>query len=1149
MSVTSGFFDSKNKDRLYNTEQLSSIFDGIIKDGVYMGYEDAFIVKATDPASLTVNVGPGRAWFHHTWTHNDAPLPIVVKQGDVVLDRIDSIIIDIDKTEDVRSNKVTYLEGSPSSEPTAPVLVNEEKHWQIPLCDISMPAGSTTITQAQITNRIGTSDCPFVTGIIETIDTDELLAQWNAEYREWYERVQQEIDQWTEQEQEDFTNWMNGRKTEFDEWFAGIQDILDGDTAGNLLNRINHRTGINATATYSAGVVAITAPDDAGEILTFVAPSDFLSSDTYTLNGEALTITDLNGEALEEAWKKNSPITITVSGGKAFFKSGGGAGKLPSDLAPLCPNFKVERSGTKVKISADKIQLNSYTNMVAGGVWAWGKTRPTKPTGENTKLWSRAELITTSKPKPYDGLYLGDVTPSDAVSEVLLWLPENKDGKVVLIPFIILSVDYLGGVYVVRKFVWAASAFGVYGVDSYDGSTLDAFIMQSYANSVISDEILNEIVEVDYSIYSVSLSTNKTVKRKVITVSAGECNMGGFSDGNKIQRFSTPANRIAYDESGQARAYWTRTKNNDSVSIGVNTSGNFGGYTSTSSQYTRPSFVLPKDFKVQKRPDGSYTVWTGESGLTWSNLMVSDEVTETIVNILEPKTGMVPTIYLSDDFNESDALLLLRRDVLNVTAIGNRYTSGGAVDQYSKRNTYAKIQSWAENDVDPKIIAKKVLTTIKQRSVYYDGGQDKNVYAITSCEAYAFELGNDELGFSAFSEGVCGTKLPYFSSDTRRIAKLDANIKSYNTRDAAVRPLASADTWYVVTEGGARASTKSAVNVRPSILISKDVWFNKLADGSYDLIPEDPALATQTVSTLAEAGTYTFIGDSPTPTEQPLEIEIEWPKSDPLIARQWIYNEKGVHQTMLLGGVASTEDAPTFELPIFTGNHMIYGDETEGRIELLESGELTLYPGTYDVFVAGAGASGSGNASPMPTGLAPGGAGSGYTITKKGITVKDFLVLSVLVGAGGVATTSPIGSTGSKSSITIGEDEITANGGNPAAVYNYYYTKGGDGGSGGGGNANNDQDGGAVGTDGSNGSSGGGTGQGTTTRAFEDPEGTLYATGGRAGGTYNKTQPGTSATANTADGGSSAGMRSSSSAKVGGNGGSGIIIIRWNNAA
>ena len=53
--------------------------------------------------------------------------------------------------------------------------------------------------------------------------------------------------------------------------------------------------------------------------------------------------------------------------------------------------------------------------------------------------------------------------------------------------------------------------------------------------------------------------------------------------------------------------------------------------------------------------------------------------------------------------------------------------------------------------------------------------------------------------------------------------------------------------------------------------------------------------------------------------EVPLEIELDWPESDPLIARQWVYNTKGVYQTMLLGGVASTEDAPAYS-PVLAEN-------------------------------------------------------------------------------------------------------------------------------------------------------------------------------------------------------------------------------------
>ena len=410
MSVTSGFFNSLSGDRKYDAIQISSMFDGLITDGIYNGFLESFMVTASSPASMVVTVGEGRCWFNHTWTLNDAPLPLTLDVGDVVLNRIDTIVIDVDSTDTVRACTIKVVKGSPSSQAVRPTLENTETHHQYPLCDISVPAGATTVTQSNITNRRGTSDCPFVATLMESVDVDDLLIQWESQWNDWMTDRADAMDSWTAEQKEAFTTW-----------FQTVQDILDENTAGNLLNRINHRTGINATATYSAGVVAITAPDDAGEILTFVAPSDFLSTDTYTLNGEALTITDLNGEALDEAWKKNSPVTITVSGGKAFFKAGG-SGKNDT-LPPLLGNMTVEvvegDENDTYTIKMDKLILDKTTEMVGGAQLEWGEEMPAKP-GKGTggiKTWTRDEIITTGK--PYDGLYLGDATLADGTYDLV----------------------------------------------------------------------------------------------------------------------------------------------------------------------------------------------------------------------------------------------------------------------------------------------------------------------------------------------------------------------------------------------------------------------------------------------------------------------------------------------------------------------------------------------------------------------------------------------------------------------------------------------------------------------------------------------------------------------------------------------------------
>lgn len=87
MSVTFGFYNSKEGDRRYDAIQMSSIFDGIIQDGILQHVGTAMVVKESE--AMIINVGVGRAWFNHTWTLNDALLPLVVPQSEILLNRYD----------------------------------------------------------------------------------------------------------------------------------------------------------------------------------------------------------------------------------------------------------------------------------------------------------------------------------------------------------------------------------------------------------------------------------------------------------------------------------------------------------------------------------------------------------------------------------------------------------------------------------------------------------------------------------------------------------------------------------------------------------------------------------------------------------------------------------------------------------------------------------------------------------------------------------------------------------------------------------------------------------------------------------------------------------------------------------------------------
>lgn len=272
MSVTYGFYNSLNGDRKYNAEQVSSLFDGLIIDGVFASIGTAFAVKAT--TGITVNVGIGKAWFNHTWTLNDSILPLEAPEAEVLLDRIDAVVLEVDATESVRANSIKFVKGTPSSAPSNPTLTNEGTVHQYPLCYIYRKFGSSAITQADITNMVGTESTPFVTAMLQTISLDELLGQWQSELDQFVDARQDEVDQWIASEESDFT-----------EWFDQMKDQLGEDAAGNLQNQINKDeikrillVGFeDGTKEFSEDGTVITSTASDGRILTKTFTNGFLT--------------------------------------------------------------------------------------------------------------------------------------------------------------------------------------------------------------------------------------------------------------------------------------------------------------------------------------------------------------------------------------------------------------------------------------------------------------------------------------------------------------------------------------------------------------------------------------------------------------------------------------------------------------------------------------------------------------------------------------------------------------------------------------------------------------------------------------------------------------------------------------------------------
>lgn len=227
MSVSYGFYNSQNHDRRYNAEQFSRMFNMLINDGVFASYGGRMMVYQTNPIGLKVVVKTGFAWFDSTWTLNDSDLILNIDAPNAVYNRIDTVVLEVKSANSYRINAIKIVKGTPASSPVAPTLTNTNDLHQYPLADIVVPMGTSGILQSNITNRIGTSRTPWVTGILQTVDLTSMYAKW----------------------EEDFANWMSGQESDWEttktqingqlqniltSGAASIKDVVD---TGNRLIR------------------------------------------------------------------------------------------------------------------------------------------------------------------------------------------------------------------------------------------------------------------------------------------------------------------------------------------------------------------------------------------------------------------------------------------------------------------------------------------------------------------------------------------------------------------------------------------------------------------------------------------------------------------------------------------------------------------------------------------------------------------------------------------------------------------------------------------------------------------------------------------------------------------------------------------------
>jgi hypothetical protein len=284
MAVTYGFYNSLNKDRVYNAEQMSSIFNGIITDGVFASIGGSLMPIAG--TGMQVVVKTGKCWFNSTWTLNDALLPLDIPAADVSLTRIDAVVVEINSAVSTRANTIKVIKGTPSANPAKPTLANTETLHQYALGYVTVSAGVTSITADKIEVNVGKTTCPFITSVLQQTDITDLFNQWEAEFTAWFENVQAQL---------------SGNVA------ANLQRQIDENYANTLKNSTKSLLGLSSDA----------VPDDA--FLCLIVGSGFY--------GYRIKVLLSNGEPVEAGIKINGLTALngeplyTDANGQAFGKS------------------------------------------------------------------------------------------------------------------------------------------------------------------------------------------------------------------------------------------------------------------------------------------------------------------------------------------------------------------------------------------------------------------------------------------------------------------------------------------------------------------------------------------------------------------------------------------------------------------------------------------------------------------------------------------------------------------------------------------------------------------------------------------------------------------------------------------------------------
>ena len=146
--------------------------------GVY-SKDTNYAVSVTGARQITV--APGLAWINYddfkgVSACSREAVALTIPDADSTLSRIDRVVLQFDTAANLTAVKLKT--GTPAAAPEPPAILQNHNQYELGLCTVSVPAGSSVVTAADITDTRADEDvCGVMRDGVTGIPTAQLQAQ------------------------------------------------------------------------------------------------------------------------------------------------------------------------------------------------------------------------------------------------------------------------------------------------------------------------------------------------------------------------------------------------------------------------------------------------------------------------------------------------------------------------------------------------------------------------------------------------------------------------------------------------------------------------------------------------------------------------------------------------------------------------------------------------------------------------------------------------------------------------------------------------------------------------------------------------------------------------------------------------------------